>query len=53
MKKLSIWLFLSVVATYAVAAETRLHFIDDDYAKARIEAKQRKVPLFVDVWAPW
>jgi len=28
-------------------------FIDDDYARALAEAKAKKVPLFVDAWAPW
>ena len=30
-----------------------LPFIDDDYARARAEARSRKLPLFVEVWAPW
>ena len=30
-----------------------LPFINDDFAKALAEAKQRNLPLFVDVWAPW
>jgi len=30
-----------------------LPFINDDFAKALSEAKQRNAPLFVDVWAPW
>ena len=30
-----------------------LPFIDDDYPRALSEAKARKVPLFVDAWAPW
>jgi hypothetical protein len=31
----------------------RLPFIEDDFQKALAQAKQRSVPLFVDVWAPW
>lgn len=27
--------------------------IEDDYERARAEAKKRGVPLVVDVWAPW
>jgi len=27
--------------------------INDDYARARAEAQRRKVPIFVEVWAPW
>jgi len=30
-----------------------LPFIEDDYTKAVTDAKARKLPLFVDVWAPW
>ena len=35
------------------SAQGRLPIIADDYAKALSEAKERKVPLFVEVWAPW
>jgi hypothetical protein len=28
-------------------------WIDDDYAKARTQARQRKLPIFVESWAPW
>ena len=38
-------LLLSAVASHPV--------ISDDYARARSEAIERKVPVFVDVWAPW
>jgi hypothetical protein len=30
-----------------------LPFIEDDYPKALAEAKARKVPLFIEAWAPW
>lgn len=30
-----------------------LPFIENDYARALAEAKQRNVPLFVEAWAPW
>lgn len=30
-----------------------LPFINDDFDKALLEAKQRNAPLFIDVWAPW
>ena len=30
-----------------------LPFINDNFEKALGQAKQRDVPLFVDVWAPW
>jgi hypothetical protein len=28
-------------------------FIADDYARAVAEARARKVPLFIESWAPW
>jgi hypothetical protein len=30
-----------------------LPFIEDDYGKALSEAREKKLPLFVDVWTPW
>jgi len=30
-----------------------LPFIADDYTKAVAEARARKVPLFIESWAPW
>ena len=30
-----------------------LPFIEDDYGKALALAKQKKVPIFVEAWAPW
>ena len=30
-----------------------LPFIEDDYEKALSLAKQKKVPIFVEAWAPW
>ncbi|MFZ5470027.1 MAG: thioredoxin family protein, partial [Myxococcota bacterium] len=30
-----------------------LPFISDDYPRALAEAKQRKLPLFIDAWADW
>jgi len=28
-------------------------FIENDYSRALAEARARKVPLFVEAWAPW
>jgi endonuclease YncB( thermonuclease family) len=33
--------------------KTALPFIDDDYARALAEARARKLPLFIEAWAPW
>ncbi|MHB0970638.1 MAG: hypothetical protein ACYC7A_19235 [Thermoanaerobaculia bacterium] len=30
-----------------------LPFIHDDYAQALARAKTKKVPIFVEAWAPW
>jgi len=30
-----------------------LPFIQDDYAGALAKARERKLPLFIEAWAPW
>ena len=40
-------------AKRAVAAHSTLPWIEDDYEKAIAEARARKVPIFVEAWAPW
>lgn len=30
-----------------------LPFIEDDYRKAVAEARERRLPILVDAWAPW
>jgi endonuclease YncB( thermonuclease family) len=35
------------------AREPVMAWIDDDYAKAREQARERKLPIFVESWAPW
>jgi hypothetical protein len=30
-----------------------LPFMENDYPAALARAKEQKIPLFVDVWAPW
>jgi hypothetical protein len=39
--------------TPPIAAGPVLPWIADDYPKALAEARARKLPLFVDSWAPW
>jgi len=47
-------LLLLVLSTVAFGTPSKgLPFINDDYEKALAQAKQRNLPLFVDVWAPW
>jgi hypothetical protein len=35
------------------ARRSVLPFIADDYTRAVAEARARKVPLFIEAWAPW
>ncbi len=35
------------------AANGRLPFLQDDYPRAREEAKQKELPIFVECRAPW
>jgi hypothetical protein len=53
--KFSTVALLSVFAssTVASASPSHLPFINDDYERARAEATQRHLPMFVEVWAPW
>ena len=30
-----------------------LPFVEDDYARALSEARSRRLPLFIEAWAPW
>jgi hypothetical protein len=47
-------LVLLLVSFRAAAATTpSLPFIENDYAKALDTAKQRKLPIFVEVSTPW
>jgi hypothetical protein len=41
------------LALLAAPAAKGPPFVADDYARALAEARQRGVPLVVDVWAPW
>lgn len=54
MKRFSVLILLGILATVAAAASNApLAVINDDYDKARAEAVARRVPIFVEVWAPW
>lgn len=52
MKKLCSWAMFLVVAALSMSA-ANLPFINNDYSKAVATAKQRNLPIFVEVWAPW
>ena len=55
MKTRLVTAFLLLLVSYVVFATSYkgLPFIEDDSRKALAQAKQRKLPLFVEVWAPW
>lgn len=39
--------------TGAKSAREAVPFIEDDYARALGDAREKKLPIFVDVWTPW
>jgi hypothetical protein len=43
----------ALAASPASAAKSALPFIEDDYPRALAEARARKLPIFVEAWAPW
>jgi hypothetical protein len=46
-------IFLIPLSAAAGATPPGLPWINDNYPKALVEGKQRNVPIFVEVWAPW
>jgi len=43
-----------LLATFApLLGAANLPFVEDDYARALSEARSRKLPLFIEAWAPW
>jgi uncharacterized protein YdeI (BOF family) len=52
MRKLAILAFFALCVVPAVAA-AGLPFIQDKFGAAQTEAKQKKLPIFVECWAPW
>jgi hypothetical protein len=53
MHALPLTLALLTLSAPARTLPAPLPFIEDDYPRALAEAKAKKLPLFVDVWAPW
>ena len=43
----------TMIVTARVASPAPLRFIEDNYTAAVAEAKSKKVPIFVEAWAPW
>lgn len=50
---LAVWAALPVAATPVRPAGEALPFLEDDYPAALSEARSRKLPIFVEAWAPW
>jgi len=46
-------LLAALLCAAGLAPSAALPFIEDDYPRALAEARSRKVPLFVEIWAPW
>jgi endonuclease YncB( thermonuclease family) len=43
-----------LLAAFApLVGAANLPFVEDDYARALAEARSRKLPLFIEAWAPW
>ena len=43
----------ALLAIPRISAAAGLPFMQDNYPAALSEAKQRQLPIFVEVWAPW
>jgi len=41
------------LAAGAPAPRAVLPFIEDDYPKALEQARAKRVPIFLEAWAPW
>ena len=44
---------LAVVSAAPAASRSVLPWVEDDYPKALAQARAKKVPIFVEAWAPW
>jgi hypothetical protein len=51
--KRTLALAVLVLSAMPVLAKEVLPFIENDFAKAVAQARTKKVPIFVDAWAPW
>ncbi len=52
--RIAVAVLLLTLSTHVVGNPSKgLPFINDNFEKALGEAKQRNLPLFVEVWAPW
>ena len=60
MRAVRLWAAAAVFAASTAMGEevgaggkAMLPFIEDDYPKAMAEARAKKLPVFVEAWAPW
>jgi hypothetical protein len=44
---------LAVVSAAPAASRSVLPWVEDDYPKALAQARAKKIPIFVEAWAPW
>jgi hypothetical protein len=44
---------LAVMSAVPAFAAPVLPFLDDDYDKALSIARQQRLPIFIEAWAPW
>ena len=44
---------LFVLCMFPPSVAAGLPFIEDRYEDALAQAKQRRLPMFVECWAPW
>lgn len=42
-----------LLAFAAMSARAELPFIENDFGKAVARAEAKKLPIFVEAWAPW
>lgn len=50
---IGILLVCFISTAFSTATASRLPFRNDDFPGAAAEARQRHLPIFVEVWAPW
>jgi len=51
MKRVLVIALLGIASV--ASAKEMVPFIEDDYVKAVAQAKVKRVPIFVEAWAPW
>jgi hypothetical protein len=44
---------VAAIASAAATPKSALPWIEDDYGRALEDARAKKLPIFVEAWAPW